>query len=243
MLLLAVDTAGKKGSIAIAEARAGEASLELLELVPLDGGAFSAHLVPEIAALLQKHGRGRTKHDISAFIVVTGPGSFTGLRVGLAAIKALAETLNKPIVGISLLEAIARSSAKTGRSIVILDAGRSDLYVGEYLIVDHASASPISERLMTRKEFLDRVHTSDSRPLGVISSDEVLAKSFSSEGLLVRLVTYPNAGVIAQLGMERLGRGEIVSVGDLEPNYLRHNVASLPKDSLSKDLLPKDHSK
>ncbi len=235
MLLLAVDTAGKKGSIAIAEASIGSAPLEVLELVSLDGGAFSAQLVPEVAALLQKHGRGRTKHDISAFVVVTGPGSFTGLRVGLAAIKALAETLNKPIVAISLLEAIARSSAKPGRTVAILDAGRNELYVGEYLIADHASASLISERLLTRKEFLDRVHTSDSRPLEVISSDEVLANSFSPEGLLVRLVAYPDAGVIAQLGMERLRRGELVSVADLEPNYLRHNVASLPKASVAKD--------
>ena len=77
----------------------------VLEVVPLTGGAFSAQLVPQIAALLEKHGH--SKSDLGAFAVASGPGSFTGLRVGLAAIKALAEALQKPIVAISLLEAVA----------------------------------------------------------------------------------------------------------------------------------------
>src|SRR5208282_6903473 len=103
-LLLAVDTSGKNGSLALARVTPGqsETGISVLEVVPLTGGAFSAQLVPEIAALLRKHGYG--KRDLGAFAVASGPGSFTGLRVGLAAIKALAEALRKPIVAISLLE-------------------------------------------------------------------------------------------------------------------------------------------
>ena len=89
--------------------RAGEGTdhdkVEVIEAVPLAGGTFSAQLVPQIAALLTKHGFSKT--DIDAFVVVSGPGSFTGLRVGLAAIKALAEILAKPIVPVSLLEVVA----------------------------------------------------------------------------------------------------------------------------------------
>src|SRR5277367_3198243 len=103
-LLLAVDTSGKNGSLALARALPGQSEIDVLEVVPLTGGAFSAQLVPQIAALLEKFGY--TKRDLGAFAVVSGPGSFTGLRVGLAAIKALAEVLQKPIAAISLLEAV-----------------------------------------------------------------------------------------------------------------------------------------
>src|ERR1700745_3689287 len=105
MILLAVETSGKDGSIAVARAseNARETSeLTILEVVPLEGGTFSAQLVPQIASLLAKHGL--SKNDIAAFAVASGPGSFTGLRVGLAAIKALAEGLAKPIAGVLLLE-------------------------------------------------------------------------------------------------------------------------------------------
>ena len=68
------------------------------------GSAFSAQLIPEVAALLTKHGFARD--DIDGFVVASGPGSFTGLRVGLAAVKALAEVLEKPIAAVSLLKAL-----------------------------------------------------------------------------------------------------------------------------------------
>src|SRR6266513_435159 len=129
MLLLATDTSGKYGSIALAECGPGDAC-EVLEVVPLEGGTFSAQLVPQIAALLSKHGFG--KQDLEAFAVVSGPGSFTGLRVGLAAIKALAEILDKPIVAISLLEAVAASVSGSGKVLAALDAGRGEVYIGEY---------------------------------------------------------------------------------------------------------------
>src|SRR5579862_5565257 len=102
MILLGVDTSGRNGSIALAKASEGRKSVEILDLVPLDGRAFSAQLIPQVAALLQRHAHAHSKKDLSAFAVATGPGSFTGLRVGLAAIKALADTLKKPIVAISI---------------------------------------------------------------------------------------------------------------------------------------------
>ena len=91
MLLLATDTSGKHGSIALARVLettnpAGE--VEIIEVVPLAGGTFSAQLVPQIAALLAKHGF--RKEEIGGFACASGPGSFTGLRVGLAIAGSLA---------------------------------------------------------------------------------------------------------------------------------------------------------
>src|SRR3954453_17820424 len=106
MLILAVDTSGKNGSLALVRFE-GEFG-RTLELLLLEGGAFSAQLIPHISALLVK--QSLSKHQIDGFVVVSGPGSFTGLRVGLAAIKALAEILQKPIVPVSLLEVVAGHS-------------------------------------------------------------------------------------------------------------------------------------
>ena len=128
MFFLVTDTSGKNGIVALARAddRTNHGEVTIIETVPLAGGTFSAQLVPQIAALLAKHNL--TKADLEAFIVVSGPGSFTGLRVGLAAIKALAEVLKKPIVPVSLLEATALAAHADGRIAAALDAGRGDVY-------------------------------------------------------------------------------------------------------------------
>src|SRR5207249_11566288 len=70
--------------------------------------------------------------DIGAFAVVSGPGSFTGLRVGLAAVKALAEILQKPIAAVSLLEAVAVRANAHGKVLSALDAGRNEIRSEEH---------------------------------------------------------------------------------------------------------------
>src|ERR1035437_5826798 len=153
-LLLAVDTSGKNGSLALARLTPGQSdsAISVIEVVPLAGGAFAAQLVPQISAVLKKHGHG--KSDLGAFAVASGPGSFTGLRVGLAAIKALAEALQRPIVAVSLLEAVAWSGtahgAARGRVLAALDAGRGDVYVGDYELEPKLQMH--SERLLSREE-------------------------------------------------------------------------------------------
>src|ERR1700724_3833183 len=138
MLLLVTDTSGKQGTVALARAEEHEVNerevneVEVIEVAPLAGGAFSAQLVPQIAALLARHRLSKT--EIDAFIVVSGPGSFTGLRVGLAAIKALAEILKKPIVPVSSLGVVGGASRAQGKVAAALDAGRGDVYFGGYEI-------------------------------------------------------------------------------------------------------------
>jgi tRNA threonylcarbamoyl adenosine modification protein YeaZ len=229
MILLAADTSGKSGSIALAQAGDGQKSVDVLEVVRLDGRAFSAQLIPQIAALLQNHGQGHSKNDLSAFAVATGPGSFTGLRVGLAAIKALAETLKKPIVSISILEAIARSSASHGRIVSLLDAGRNELYVGDYEVgLSPADVRLHGEFLLSRKEFLADFLASDLLPRSVVTPDASVAGSVQVEGRNIELIEYPNAGAIAQFGWERLQQGKTVLAEDLDANYLRHSTDSKP---------------
>jgi tRNA threonylcarbamoyladenosine biosynthesis protein TsaB len=231
MLLLAIDTSGKNGSIALARVSHGQSGIEILEVLSLDGGAFSAQLVPQIAKLLEKHGC--SKNDLAAFAVVSGPGSFTGLRVGLAAIKALAEALKKPIAAVSILEAIARSTASHGRVLAVLDAGRTDIYIGEYEIEpgNTSIARTQSERLLTRERFLAEAGTGDLKNKTIVTPDPSLVTAFRASGLdvvlNVELIKYLDSGVIARLGWEQVQRGQVVLPEELQANYIGHSDAEI----------------
>jgi tRNA threonylcarbamoyladenosine biosynthesis protein TsaB len=211
MLLLAIDTSGKDGSIALADCHTNEC--RILGLAPLDGGAFSAQLVPQIAALLQKHGF--TKNDIDAFAATSGPGSFTGLRVGLAAIKALAEVLNKPIAAVSLLEAIADSTEED--NLAAMDAGRKEIYVRR---------RDGSESLLTQDEFLAAVQGQL-----VATPDKSIADLARSAGLKVEEVPRPRSDTIAQLGWNKIQSGQTISPEALDANYLRRSDQIFAKSS------------
>lgn len=221
MLLLVTDTSGKHGCVALV--RAGEDrdtnQISVIEEVPLAGGTFSAQLVPQIAGLLAKHGFHKT--DIGAFIVVAGPGSFTGLRVGLAAIKALAEILQRPIVPVSLLEVIARASETSGDVLAALDAGRAEAYCGEYELAPN-NVRLRNEQLLPINEFM-----SVARQTVVATPDGDLAESLRSAGIAVIAIDRPDAGVVARVGWKKLRAGETVSPEQLEANYIRRSDAEI----------------
>jgi tRNA threonylcarbamoyladenosine biosynthesis protein TsaB len=244
MLVLAIDTSGKNGSIALARTTPGQSDVEIVEVLPLTGGTFSAQLVPQIAALLQAHGH--SKRDLEAFAVASGPGSFTGLRVGLAATKALAEALQKPIAAVSLLEAVACSTsahgAARGRVLAALDAGRGDVYVGDYELGPlvqmnahtnaHVHAQMHSERLLSREEFVAEAKGAEagfpeSKPKAVVTPDAALAETVRAAGIQIELIEPPNSAAIARLGWEHLQRGQTVRPEELEANYIRHSDAEI----------------
>jgi tRNA threonylcarbamoyladenosine biosynthesis protein TsaB len=217
VLLLITDTSGRNGIVAVARAlQAGkQGQIQILESVPLAGGTFSAQLVPQIAALLEKHGL--SKSQIDAFVVVSGPGSFTGLRVGLAAIKALAEILQKPIVPVSFLEVVARAAGIDGRIIALLDAGRGQLYSGEYEI-SGARAQLIQEHLIAREALPDL-----SRAVGISTPDATLAGLSREAGLRTFELKAIPPEIIAVLGWSKLCDGEIASPEQLDANYVRRS--------------------
>jgi tRNA threonylcarbamoyladenosine biosynthesis protein TsaB len=214
MLLLATDTSSRHGSIALARCGPGD-SCDVIDVVPLDGGTFSAQLVPQIAVLLAKHNFG--KQDIGAFAVVTGPGSFTGLRIGLAAVKALAEVLAKPIAAISMLQAIAVSDGLQGNVIAVLDAGRGEVYVGDYH-VNGSEALLQNERLLIREDLAQAV------PGSIVGTpDHGLAELARAAGLQVSEIAAPRSDVVARLGWQKIQAGETVSPEDLDANYVRRS--------------------
>jgi len=223
LLLLAIDTSGKNGSLAVAEVALGQSGVTIIELVPLAGGTFSAQLIPQVSALLTKHSQ--SKNDITAFAAASGPGSFTGLRVGLAAIKALAEVLQRPIASVSLLEAIARSAKKDGRVLAALDAGRGEVYVGDYEITrDNVGVRALtqSERLLNKNEFL-----TEARGAFVVTPDAGLSEFLQVAGTRSERVSPPTSADIARIGWQHILHGQIVDPDQLEANYIRRSDAEL----------------
>lgn len=260
MLILSADTSGKHGSVALVKfetAAAHEPKVlnrkgrgeqpqssqittpETIELVALEGGTFSAQLIPQIAQMLSKHGV--SKGDIDAFAVASGPGSFTGLRVGLAAIKALAEILQKPIAAVSLLEVMALEllfpldakavSDTAGSVLVALDAGRSEAYVGEYATGAEFPVR-VSESLLTVEELVERARQAKSP---IYTPDEVLLRGVSSEigptGLIQ--VQRPNAVSVARLGFRKIAADQTVSPIELDANYIRRADAETKRSERS----------
>src|SRR5437588_12114617 len=213
MFVLAIDTSGKSGGITLDEGDGS--SFRLLESSPIAGGTFSAQLVPTLASLLQKHGLAAA--DLSGFAAASGPGSFTGLRVGLSAIKGLAEVLKKPIATVSLLEALASLAKENGPVVAALDAGRQEIFFGLYEISD-GRATLMAERLLSQQEFLHEI--SNVGPASVITSDHAVAELVSQAARAVQEVSRPGSELIASIGIKKLLAGEPVYVEHLYANYL-----------------------
>jgi tRNA threonylcarbamoyladenosine biosynthesis protein TsaB len=215
MLILASDTSWRQGSVALA--RGDAQNFELIEMAPVEGGTFSAQLIPVISALLTKHKIAKEKLD--GFGAASGPGSFTGLRVGLAAIKGLAEVLKKPIAAVSVLEALAVASGALGKVIAALDAGRSEAYLGEYT-VRNGNATLVRECLVVQEELSPVVK--DSGKVTVVTPDETIAKV-----LRARRVERPQSDAIARLALGKLLAGETVTPEALDANYIRRSDAEI----------------
>ena len=152
--------------------------------------------------------------------MVSGPGSFTGLRVGLAAIKALAEILQKPIVPVSLLELVATASLTRGKVVAALDGGRREVFFGAYEIAGEVQV--LREELLSQAEFLLAAREST-----VATPDPALADTARNAGLPVVAVDPPDSEMIARFGWKKLQAGETVSPEHLEANYMRRSDAEM----------------
>jgi tRNA threonylcarbamoyladenosine biosynthesis protein TsaB len=221
MILLAVDTSGRNGSLALV--RAEDKSFDTLALEHLEGRMYSAQLIPALQHALAE--ANLTTKDIEAFAVASGPGSFTGLRVGLSTIKGLAEVTGKPIAAVSVLEAAARVTDVDSRVLVALDAGRKQAFVGDY----DFRARSTKELLVTWEEFFQLAKPAT---VPVFSPDAALRDAAAVHQLRVTVIASPQADTYARIGYEKLSAGDSTSAEVLEANYLRASDAelfSLPK--------------
>lgn len=220
MLILGLDTSGKSGGVTLAE---GDRSrFHVIVSSPIAGGTFSAQLVPTVAALLSSSGY--AAGDLEGFAAASGPGSFTGLRVGLSAVKGLAEILHRPIATVSLLQALTFGGGRAGKIGAALDAGRSEVFYGLYVVNDD-SATAVYEKLLSRQEFHDRLHE-DGLDL-LLACDTSVLELASAAGANAQLVERPGSEMIARIGLRKLLAGQTISIESLDANYLRRSDAEI----------------
>ncbi len=220
MLIVAVDTSGRKGSVALCRSDAD--SFEVLQLTSLEGGSYSAQLLPRIAETLQQNSLNKT--DVDGFVVVSGPGSFTGLRVGLSTAKGLCEVLRKPLATVSMLEALVLTHGPAGESaIAVLDAGRGEIYVGEYRLAS-GRATLLREYIAKLDEFAEQPAAGGGDPLTV---DAKVAEGLQAANRNVILLAPVNAGEIGRIGMRKLLAGETADPATIDVNYIRRSGAEL----------------
>jgi tRNA threonylcarbamoyladenosine biosynthesis protein TsaB len=180
--------------------------------------------------------------DFDLFAVVAGPGSFTGLRVGLAAVKGWAEVYRKPVAAISALEAVAAQSDSAARLLIpVLDARRGQIYFGFYRPAtgsqDSALALDGQECVMTRDEFVEivRTHRADSETVIVTPEPALVSGALhalealrgSGARISVEQVSAILAPAVGRLGHLHAQRGELADALSLDANYVRRSDAEL----------------
>jgi tRNA threonylcarbamoyladenosine biosynthesis protein TsaB len=217
MLILAIDTSGRHGSVALC--RGDAESCHTLQLMPIEGGTYSARLVPVISSLLQQNGF--DKGDVEGFAVVSGPGSFTGLRVGLATVKGFCEILRKPLATISMLEAVAVTHGLVRETVTaVLDAGRGEVYVGDYAVFAKGAEAI--------REYIVKLGGFEAEPgRELLSADACVAESLRLAGKQVRLVAPLQADAIGRIGIRKLLAGELADPITVDVNYIRRSDAEI----------------
>jgi tRNA threonylcarbamoyladenosine biosynthesis protein TsaB len=233
MLILAVDTSTRTGSAALLRDTEVIAEVSGYEEEP-----YSSRLFRDVA-LLQDRAGFRIK-EIDVFAVAAGPGSFTGLRVGLTAVKAWSEIHGKPIAAISGLEAIASEHPEGGHGgtttaaflAPFLDGRRGQIFGAIYRRIAGNGGGLVldsEESILSVDEFLLLVK---ERPAGrvqlVSPTPEVLPadrmRGFPPETQPVR-VSAALAPAIGRLGFECAKRGELIDAIRLDANYVRRSDA------------------
>jgi tRNA threonylcarbamoyladenosine biosynthesis protein TsaB len=220
MLLLALDTTTSAGGCALV--RDGR----LVREEPSDRTlAQAARLPGELAALLEREGLALA--DIDAYAVATGPGSFTGLRVGIATMQGLAMAVGKPLFGVSALDALARI-AGTSRVATWVDAWRGEVYAALYENGREVELPTVTrpERLLGRLTDGETVFTGD----GAALYRDVIHSTLGDRARFSEPIAPLLAGAIGEIASVSWQAGHRPPPAAIRPLYVRRPDAELARD-------------
>lgn len=228
MRTLALDTTTRAGSVALLDAervideRSGDALRPHAERLPA-----------EIIALLSTHGVAVA--DVDIFAVAAGPGSFTGLRIGIATIQGLAFVRQRPVVAVSALEALAQiGSRDLSRGDVVgawIDAHRGDVFSALYRL----TAAPMYQAV----RLLEIEGPAVGDPAATIerwteltngSAFALIGDRMPGDALFPMLPPPPLAGTIGRMAVCRAERGETITAAGIQPLYVRRPDAEVARD-------------
>ncbi|MFZ0885295.1 MAG: tRNA (adenosine(37)-N6)-threonylcarbamoyltransferase complex dimerization subunit type 1 TsaB [Candidatus Acidiferrales bacterium] len=226
MLILALDTSSPTGSVAVLRNQA------LFGVISTRGEEnYSSRMFRHLEFLLNDLSLELDQFDL--FAVSAGPGSFTGLRVGLTAAKGWAEVYKKPVVGVSALEAVATQSRAMAPVVVpVLDARRGQVYFGVYRRTDAGLALEGDEFVVTPAEFAAKLGDAAKDGAFTITTPDaevisLLAPHFPPDSAAIETVSSVLAPHIGCIGYERALRGEVTDALALDANYVRRTDAEM----------------
>lgn len=175
-------------------------------------------------------------NDIDYFACGLGPGSFTGIRVGVATIKGLAWSLKKPVIGISTLDILARNVSPSDTWIVpMVDAKRNLIYCSVYQNKKGALKRAMPYMLLTEKEFYRKV-----KPNSIILGDgislykEKILKNLKEVNILDKDYWYPQARNMITLALERIKEKKFNHPSRIKPIYLYPKECQIRKNSVER---------
>jgi tRNA threonylcarbamoyladenosine biosynthesis protein TsaB len=204
-----------------------------------DGEVYSEKVIQLIRSLLAS--QDASLESLDGIAISVGPGSFTGLRIGLGVAKGLAIAVNRPVVAVSTLDALAGSVIYGGRIenekgfAVLIDAKRGDYYCAFYVNKEGIVLRTKGPHVATVAEVVKELPaewrllvTGDSQQ----RLEEQLRKADPPAGSTIRIIErsaqFSPAAAVAMLGLQKAQRGEFADVASLEPSYLKdfviHNV-------------------
>lgn len=206
--VLGMDTCGQLGTAALVQIVNGTDAVTCIAQAEMGSRSASAELIPAIDAMLGA--AGFRMADLRALVVVNGPGSFTGLRVGLSTAKGLAHASGLPVFAVSRL-AVLVSLSENPEAVALLDAGRSEFYArqaGREWLASFDEIAPLAERglplLVAEASLSDRLAAWQPTVVGAL-----------------------DARAAAQAALPRLLTGEPDDLANLDANYLRRSDAEL----------------
>ncbi len=206
MKMLLINTCGAEGVVALAE----DGAVLAAEVLP--GRSSSEQLMPAVRRLMEA--QVWRVQDLAAVAVVVGPGSFTGVRVGLSAAKGLCEAGGVGMIAMSRLALVAAARQAGGEILAVLDAGRGEYFCGIY-----RDGECLSESLLG----LEATHALMFQRHAVTCESRVA----DSVGGGVDLVPEPGPEEMLAMALQRIERNEWSDVASVDANYLRRTDAEI----------------
>lgn len=231
MWILALETATPTASVALIND--GQVVVEHNER---SRRRHAESLVPTIESLLKE--QGLTPQDLGAVACGRGPGSFTGLRIGLSTAKGLAQALGLPLITVSTLDILAAAAFFPGGLLApLLDAKQGHIYVAFYEKT-WPFPQPLTGYLALRPPELaaEALRLAAGREVAVCGDGIALAReALEAAGVTVRELptpfSYPRAGVLGMLAFAELAKGAVGDAAAAEPLYVRRAAAELAREA------------
>jgi tRNA threonylcarbamoyladenosine biosynthesis protein TsaB len=225
MFFLAVDTATNSGGVALA--RNAEVVGAVMVKRPLE---YSEKLIANVDFLL--HQFDLSLGEIDCFTVASGPGSFTGLRIGMATVKGFCQSLGRPAVDISTLEALAYRFRHLSRRVApMVDARRQQVFGAVYDVGDGSSLLVQNEAVLPPAEWLKSLSPDPCLVVG--DAAQMYSSTVAAMRPQDRVIRSDNVilNELCQLAYHRFVRGETRTANEIRANYVRPSDAELPVPS------------